>query len=312
MKFLQQFIADLQYPVFITRESSPEIQFANSIAVNKAGKPSLDGTSLDDSVKRYPTLLNGRSYGQYLREWYEIKERAIKNGDCSYLVTELSYRDDLPFGESFENWKKMVEVMLHRLRSPLTGIAGYLEMMEEENTNKDLEKRFSPINKGFDQVFDIMDELEELYQLDNTFDDEGFTEISPQQILQETTDLFSEEARQRFQFQNPQPDLTILSDPEPLRLLLRQLLENALRHSDGDISISLNPQNPVTITIENEARDITPEITEKAFFPFVTSRADDLGIGLTTALLQANRIGATLFFEHKEEKIAVSLVFPFQ
>lgn len=312
MNFLQQFIADLQYPVFITEDANQEIQFANTFALSKTDKKSLTGTSLDELVIRYPRSINEKTYGQFQYDWYEIKERKVKSGTSSYLITELTHRPEIPFGESFEHWKRMVEVMLHRLRSPLTGIIGYLEMMEEANEDQSLEKRFSNINKGFDHIFNIMDELEELYQLDGSFDDQDLVDISLPGIIHQTLDHFSDEDKKRIHISENISGFIVHSNPVPLQALLRQVIQNAVRHSSESISITIDTQDPVTLIVENKADELSPEIAEKAFYPFVTSQADDLGIGLSTTLLHAKRIGATLFFESSEDSVAVRLVFPFQ
>ena len=66
------------------------------------------------------------------------------------------------------------------------------------------------------------------------------------------------------------------------------------------------------IKISNEGSAIPPEINDHIFHPFVTSKANNLGIGLTMALIYTNQFGGTIFQTEngEESKISFTICFP--
>jgi signal transduction histidine kinase len=82
-------------------------------------------------------------------------------------------------------------------------------------------------------------------------------------------------------------------DPILIRHALFNLLLNAAQATEGDgsITIRLEPQaDPVggapgwSLTVADRGRGIAPEVMEKIFVPFFTTRADGTGLGLPVVL----------------------------
>lgn len=100
------------------------------------------------------------------------------------------------------------------------------------------------------------------------------------------------------------PHLMVHADKVRLEQILVNLLQNAIEALAGTaaprIALSLDPEAPpgmVVLLIADNGPGIAPEIADKLFTPFTTSRSEGLGLGLVIAQDIATEFGGSL--EHR-------------
>ncbi len=310
MEVLKTFIAESPQPIFIVDSNTRQIHYTNK-AASQSSAASLSGKIFEEIVGIIELPVSGKKYAQYNKIWYLVSSTYIGWKGNDYQVLELKPRQLVPGTQSLESWKNMIAVMLHRLRSPLTGITGYLDMMEEENKDPSLEKRFNSINKGFNYVYNLMDELEVLYNIPANFKEKEFTPLNLSNILDEVLLNFDKEQRKRIEISISQNLPPIKSAPDSLKKALQHLIKNALEHSDDQqIAVSILPEKGGSIIIKNGGGPIAQTIKSQIFYPFVTSKATNLGIGLTMALLYTYQFAGTIFFEEDNDSVQFTLKLP--
>jgi len=311
MTALKTYIDGLLHPVFLVEFSSDKILFANETASKQVYLDKKSDFKIDE-VLSFFTDPSGRKITQLNGKWYQIKTQTFDHNEVPYQILELLDIEGVPNNNTIENWKDLIAVMLHRLRSPLTGISGYLDLLEDEVHDPGHQPRFDIIQKGFANVFDIMDELEILYTISPNYDDSGFSNISIHKVIDKILFDLSPEQKERISIDKSiqeAPELNTNSDL--LHEILFQLLENALLHSDDDhIEIFYLPENNGRITVKNKASSIDHAFKKKMFDPFVTTRATNLGIGLTKAQLYALQLGCLILFNEEENSFLFSLKTP--
>lgn len=311
MEVLKTFIADSPQPVFIIDRNSRQIYHANKVALQNSSEATLAGKVFDEIVGIIELPVSGRNYAQYQKIWHRLSSTDFEWQGKDYQVLELKSRKVVPDTQSLESWKNMIAVMLHRLRSPLTGITGYLEMMEEENKDPNLENRFQSINKGFSYVYNLMDELEVLHNIPANFKEKEFTSLSLSNILDDVLLKFDKEQRKRIKVSQSQNSFHTESEPDSLKKALKHLLTNAIEHSDDpNIEVSISSEDGGSITIKNSCETISQKIKKQIFYPFVTSKATNLGIGLTMALLYTHQLAGTIFFEEDNDSVLFTIKLP--
>ena len=311
MTALKTYIDGLLHPVFLVEFSSDKILFANETASKQVNFDKKSDYKIDE-VLSFFTDPSGRKITQLNGQWYQIKTQTFDHNEVPYQILELLDIEGVPNTGTIEYWKDLIAVMLHRLRSPLTGISGYLDLLEDEVHDIKHQPRFDIIQKGFANVFDIMDELEILYTISPDYDDSDFSTVSIHKAIDRILFDLSPEQKERISFDNSileAPELNTNSDL--LHEILFQLLENALLHSDDDqIEVFYLPENNGRITIKNKASSIDHTFKKKMFDPFVTTRATNLGIGLTKAQLYALQIGCLILFNEEDNSFLFSLKTP--
>lgn len=313
MEALKTLISAIPHPVFVTEADSNLIRLANEAAQKSSQDTVLANRPLSDIFKTVVLPDSGKVYGQLGQNWYQPDEKLLTIEQTQWKLIELKPQPGSPDDEMLQSWKNMIAVMLHRLRSPLTGINGYLEMMEEENTDPSLDKRFGSIYKGLHHVFDLMDELEVLYNIPNVFDDSDFSQVNLHSLVQEVSIHLDPKEQKRIALPSPpaQNPSNPNSHPEILKKIVQQLLENALQHGeDAPVTVHISSQKGGSITVENKTKPLDETIASQLFHPFITSRADNLGIGLTKAFLHARQLGGTIFPEMDGHSIQFTLKLP--
>ncbi|MEO6015633.1 MAG: ATP-binding protein [Polaromonas sp.] len=220
------------------------------------------------------------------------------------LVDELN----LLFGRvrgAFEAQKHFVADAAHELRSPLTALK--LQAQALRRTGGDPATREADIarlNQGIDRAIRLVEQLLLLAR-----EESGSTPFMAGLELQEIVSLAVADVLP--QAQQRQIDLGLVAglaaavpvtgQREPLRILLRNLLENAVKYTPAggqvDVSLGLQQGQPV-LTVEDSGPGIAPEDEHRVFDRFF--RASDAGaetgsgLGLAIVRAIADRHGAKL------------------
>ena len=118
----------------------------------------------------------------------------------------------------------------------------------------------------------------------------------------------SEERHIRWHLELPEEPLMVSLDAQQLEQALLNVAKNALEAigHDGNIWVSAT-LSPPTLTIENDGLALTPDVQQRLFTPFFSTKRDGQGIGLTLVRdvllahgfqfrLATNEAGRTAFY----------------
>ena len=312
MDVINSLIEDITYPVFIVKSADRLVY-----AVNEAARVGLNGRvasnqPFDSLVHVYEQEINQLPIVFFNHKWFLLSQDSFEFKGNMYLKIELNERLAVPDSITLDRWKNMIAVMLHRFRSPITGISGYLDLLKDDVADTSANKRVEKIEYGINQLCDIMDELEYLYHIPSKFDVNKLEPIEVTAAMNRVLLNCTESDRNRVKFLSNTSVPPVQATSESLEKVLAQLLKNALEHSSDPSSPVLVAVHANSIQISNEHPGITDDVREHLFFPFVTSRANNLGIGLTMALLFASQFGGTIFQTENGEKnrVTFTLLFP--
>jgi two-component system sensor histidine kinase PilS (NtrC family) len=115
-------------------------------------------------------------------------------------------------------------------------------------------------------------------------------------------------AGSRFLLQMQAPGLKVLFDPEHLRRVLVNLLDNALRHADegpGTIQLRLSAQaDAVALVVRSAGPPVPPEIERHLFEPFFSTRSRGSGLGLYICRELCERHGARIDYRRAADAAA--------
>lgn len=216
--------------------------------------------------------------------------RRFGQGDIEHRIT-LNRRDEL--GELADSYNQMaddIQQMLdakrqlllaisHELRSPLTRAKVSLELMSDDRQKQEL-------TKDINEMESLIEELLESERLSNRHQ-----ALNKQQC--DLNELIDELLRQHFtqagvNAQLPDEPTTITLDGARIKLLFKNLLENALRHTpDGaqppELKLALTT-DVVTVTITDHGNGIDaehiPHLTEPFYRADASRHRETGGYGL--------------------------------
>jgi len=299
-------------PTFIVEMTSRKILEANQAVIAGCNNNDPSGKDIDEVAYIEKSIGSGNTAAFFNNQWYNLEQETLIQENKPYLKIRLLDRTNIPDVDIIFSLKKLIGVLLHRLRSPLTGIQGYTDLMEVNESNNDYINR---INNGIGQIFSLLDELERLQKISIESVKSSNFSASPNDIINQILAAYPVDVTNRITLSalSSDTDPVFNSDPGDLRRILDQLINNAVKYSDADKDqITIDFPSPYSVRISHDGASIPKSIQEELFYPFVTSGASSLGIGLTIALLYAERYNATIFLtdNNRLKGVSFTLCFP--
>lgn len=206
--------------------------------------------------------------------------------------------------------REAVTNISHDLRTPLTAISGYLELLERE----ELGERAAAYLEVIQNRTNAMKELtEELFRYSVLLLDEG--ELSLEDI--NLTGALEEAVAGMYgaftsrgitpQITVPKSPVICAADKNALHRILNNILNNALKYSDGDLAISLSKDREIRFS--NCAKNLSHVDVGRLFDRFYTvdNSRRSTGLGLSIAKHLAERMGAELSAVYQAPKLTVIL-----
>jgi len=191
---------------------------------------------------------------------------------------------------------ELAAAMAHDVGTPLTGVSGHLQLLEEEVTDPAIKERLQRIQRQVDRAVAAARRF-----LDVSRPAPSRVPVDIKALLEDLLVLISPESQRKAIAVVPAfaEDLPVVTaDPNQLQELFLNLIANALdaMGTGGKLQLSVEPalgngSNPgIHITVGDTGSGIPPEILSRAFEPFFTTRASSGGTGLGLSI--ARRIAS--------------------
>ena len=229
---------------------------------------------------------------------------AVTSGDkqIKQLASELNKKlrqirkQQLRYQSGDRELKDAITNVSHDIRTPLTAIMGYLEIMKDIPKSEKL-SQYLAIIQGRAEAMKTL--TEELFRYSVVLSGEN---VSVQQTV--INKLLEDSIMGAFgalteKGITPKIDITETKivrtlDPNALSRVFSNLLSNALKYSSGELEITL--REPCVITFSNQADELTQTQVEKLFDRFYTveSAHKSTGLGLSIARTLVEQMGGTI------------------
>lgn len=177
----------------------------------------------------------------------------------------------------------------HELRSPLAALKVQTEVLALTTLSDAQQQRVRTIEHSIDRTTHLVDQLLTLSRLDPLTAPPYTTAVNWTEITNEAIENVSLQARERHcriqrQYQAETADiLPLTGDPTLLTILIRNLLDNAIRYSPEHSTIKLTLASD-SITITNPCNAIAPENMQRLrerFFRPAGQDSSGSGLGLS-------------------------------
>jgi len=195
--------------------------------------------------------------------------------------------------QAMQREKQFTSDASHELRTPLSVLRGTLEVLiRKERSASEYEEKIKTALVSIDRMSAMLDQLLALARVENgkNLVQEELELIT---FLEELADKFSSEQQQRITFQSlVGMPIYVRTQEKSLEMILTNLLENAVKYSEGKegIFLRVGKKDKAFIEVEDAGSGINPEHLEKIFDPFFREKeALDKGIpgtGLGLAIVK--------------------------
>ena len=258
-----------------------------------------------------------------LNDYVNIKTKSVDR-DLEALVAEVNLIFDSKQKVVAEKNKREEELrasianMSHDLRTPLTSIMGYLQMVRLENVSENDKKEYMGIvekrTKSLQQLISSFYDLSRIEGNEYNFD---YKKINLSNILCENIALFYND----FINNNIEPIIEIdenikeiISDESAIARIFSNLIGNMIKHGENFVKITLKQKDDVIITeFINKATDLTQENVDKLFERFYTvdkSRSDrNTGLGLYITKVLVEKLGYNINANLRDNNLIISIAW---
>lgn len=187
-----------------------------------------------------------------------------------------------------------ISIASHELRTPLGVLLGYATFLQEESQGQASEMAAKVLNSAL-KLRDLVEAMTNLNLIQVGSTHMEAIPVPIQQVVLaagKEIQIAAEAKNQKLSFNLPEKVLIVQADPEKLKLVFVNLLNNAVRftHPEGEIVVSAHPMhNEAWVEIRDNGVGIPPAELENIFKEFyqvedhMTRRVGGLGLGLSIA-----------------------------
>ena len=230
------------------------------------------------------------------------------------LVAEENAKMSLASEE--KQFRRMIADISHDLRTPLTSIKGYLQLLSSSQLNDTQRGRLAIIEKHVQELGRLIEHFFEysyLLSVENQLNLERFSlTAETEECLAASVPQF--EARcmavEIGEFQSA----FITADREKTVRIIQNLIRNCLQHSVGNLTVSIaESQDFVELSMKNPVKNpesIQPDKLFDRFYTAEKSRGKSTGLGLSIVKLLAEQMNGSAYARLDGRDLIISVRLP--
>lgn len=258
-----------------------------------------------------------------LNDYINIRTKSVDK-DLEALVAEVNLIFDSKQKVVAEKKKTEEELrasianMSHDLRTPLTSIMGYLQMIRLENISENDKNEYMDIvEKRTKSLQQLISSFYDLSRIEGNEYNFQYKKVNLNNILCENIAIFYND----FINNNIEPIIEIdedikeiISDEGAITRIFSNLIGNMIKHGENFVKITLKQEEDVIITeFINKATELTEENVDKLFERFYTvdkSRSDrNTGLGLYITKVLVEKLGYNITAIIDNENLVIKIIW---
>lgn len=208
--------------------------------------------------------------------------------------------------------KDAITNISHDLRTPLTAICGYLDLLEKEEKSETVEQYIEIIKNRSEMMVSLTEELFRYSVILSTRNHIAREAIAINNVLEESIAAFYSGLSERNIIPNikmPEEKIIRMLDRAALSRVFSNVMNNVVKYSDGDLDITLYKTGEIVFT--NTASGLNEIQVGKLFDRFFTVEAGrkSTGLGLAIAKNLVEQMDGTIAARYDNNRLSISIVF---
>lgn len=291
-------------------------------------------TGYTDIESVIDAINSGEVYRYITKPWDPVDlQNAVEKGLEKFDLSHELKEKNIKLEEAYEELKTLDEaknqfmiLINHELKTPLTSLLSFLELLKETSLDEDQTKYVERVSKSSHRLKKIIDDALLFISAETGIKKTSVKKIQTQKWLTDLEKSFHEPLLNKGQTLNWSSKVDhFKSDPEILNEVMGRLLENANRFGPKNSVIEVRveevandqEEGPKTshggikITVMNEGKSIPKKIIDKILKPFtldedIMKHSEGLGLGLSLSQALLKLLGSQLKIESTKSKVEVS------
>lgn len=222
----------------------------------------------------------------------ELNKLAININNC--LKAEENLR--LKGIREEKQFKELIANISHDLRTPLTAIKGYQQLMASDDLTEEQRKKLQIAQKHADELGRLIEHFFEYAYLLSAEPELRLERINLTNLVAEClagSVPLLEEHKLEVHLKEA-PPIFVLADKEMVRRIIQNLIRNSVQHAYGDIEVCLQATDQAVLSFRNPVKPKAALDPSRLFDRFYTgdqSRGRSGGLGLSIVRLLAEQLG---------------------
>ncbi|MGL4760025.1 MAG: histidine kinase dimerization/phospho-acceptor domain-containing protein [Sarcina sp.] len=215
-----------------------------------------------------------------------------------------------------EEIRRSIANMSHDLRTPLTSVMGYIQLLEDENLSGEERKEYTKvIKRRTENLQKLVTSFFDLSRLNSGEYKFNYKKVEIKDILCDTVATYYND----FVSTGIEPTIEIdenisemISDEGAISRVFSNLIGNMIKHGDGDFKIELKEEEGYILSrFSNRAKYIDEDKVNKLFDRFYTadsSRNDrNTGLGLSIAKTFVEKLGNQINAKYIKKNLVIEI-----
>lgn len=185
-----------------------------------------------------------------------------------------------------EAWQKLIRVLTHEIMNSITPIISLTELLTkyadslegDEETKTEMKQMLQTIGRRGNGLVRFMNSYREVSHLPHPL----LKLYNAGELLKGVVQLMQNDTND-LHLSLPNIPLRLIADKEQIEQVLINLIRNARENEATQITLSagITPGNHLFLRVSDNGTGIDPEVQERIFIPFFTTKPTGSGIGLT-------------------------------
>lgn len=218
-----------------------------------------------------------------------------------------------------KQFKELIANISHDLRTPLTAIKGYQQLMDSSDLNEDQRKKLQVAQKHADELGRLIEHFFEYAYLLNAEPELHLERINLTNYVAECLAAsvpLVEENHLALHLKEA-PPIFVVADKELVNRMIQNLLRNSVQHAYGDIEVKLESAEAVgqaVLSFNNPIKPTAVIDVNRLFDRFYTgdkARSRSGGLGLSIVRLLAEQLGGRTSAALLDGMLEIRIELPF-
>lgn len=195
--------------------------------------------------------------------------------------TTTTYKELVPFVNMIRNQHENILAsakvrqdftanVSHELKTPLTAISGYAELIENQMVDEDKQRKFAgDIRKNADRLVNLINDIIRLSELDQSETRSDFSEQDLYEVAAERVELLEANAREKnIELSLTGHSVRLMSNRGMLIELMDNLVQNAIRYNveNGKVQIHVSEENGQAVLVVRDTGIGIPKSDQERVF----------------------------------------------
>ena len=259
------------------------------------------------------------------RELKEITEKdtnlllSTSSGDKSIKILVDSLNKELKkllslkreYSKGIFDVKKSAENIAHDIRTPLTAIKGYVDLLEKEELSEEGRKYLEIIKGRVDYMKEMIDEL----FLSLSMKSRGvlnLSNIDAKSILEEALVSYYNEFKKKGMspsLMTPNEKVIIKTDSKALYRVYSNIISNALKYGEGEFKVEMDEKgNTIFSNLAPNMDSVEANKLLDRYYTISDAKASS-GIGLSISKEILQEMGGELKVKLENQRLYISIIY---